>query len=279
MELTADKRFLFFTLYDGNNYDEDISSYENLIKRPMVRTSFKEEFRRFDLSAFAFSKTNEGLYRTHFQMLNLKQLTETEDTLKTGLIDKKTEFYKNTLNRFLFYTQYYKNANRPKHDTLAKLKNNFLANFDASKKNQLIETAIQSVRGVKNEIEYWVIDFKDNEEYIRRFDIEWQRKFTLSIACLILFFIGAPLGTIIRKGGFGLPVVMSVFFFVIFHIISMIGEKSAREGVLTALQGMWLSSLVFLPIGIILTIKATKDSSLFDTDVWVRFFKKITRRF
>ncbi len=278
MEVTADNRFLFFTLYDGNNYDEDISTYENMQKRPMIRTSFREEFRRFDLSAFAFSKTNEGLYKTHFQMLNLKQLTETEDTLKMGLTVKKNEFYNNTLRRFQFFSVKNITAHQPKSDTLGNLKKDFLSNFDSSKKNLILETAIQSARGVKNEIDYWAIDFKDNEEYIRRYDIEWQRKFTLSIACLILFFIGAPLGTIIRKGGFGLPVVMSVFFFVIFHIISMIGEKSAREGVLSAFQGMWLSSFFFLPVGIFLTLKATTDSPLFDSDVWMRFFKKFTRR-
>jgi len=278
MELTSDNRFLFFTLYDGNNYDEDLSTYENIQKRPMVRSSFREEFRRFDLSAFAFSKTNEGLYKNHFQMLNLKQLTETEDTLKIALKTKKAEFFKNTMNRIQFFTLQYDTLQQSKADTLLALKKDFISNIDVSRKNIILEAALQSARGAKNEIEYWVIDFKDNEEYIRRFDIEWQRKFTLSIACLILFFIGAPLGAIIRKGGFGLPVVMSVLFFVIFHIISMIGEKSAREGVFGAFEGMWLSSLVFLPIGIILTIKATTDSPIFDSDVWMRFFKKLTMR-
>ncbi|MFZ4399994.1 MAG: LptF/LptG family permease [Bacteroidales bacterium] len=278
MELTADNRFLFFTLYEGNNYNEDLSSYENIQKRPMLRTSFREEFRRFDLSAFAFSKTNEGLYKNHFQMLNLKQLTETEDTLKIGLNTKKTEFYKNTLSRFQFLSSHDDSIRKSKSDTLKVLKNDFLTNFDVQKKNQIVDIAIQTARGSKNEIDYWVIDFKDNEEYIRRFDIEWHRKFTLSIACLILFFIGAPLGTIIRKGGFGLPVVMSVLFFVIFHIISMIGEKSSREGVLDAFTGMWLSSLIFLPIGVLLTFKATTDSPLFDSDAWIRFLKKFTKK-
>jgi len=278
MEQTADNHFMFFTLYDGYNYDEDLSSYGNILRRPMVRTSFKEEFRRFDLSAFALSKTNEGLFKNHFQMLNLTQLTKTEDTLKIGLKAKKVEFYKNSINRFQFFTTQYDSTSTAKADTLPILKNDFLSNFEASRKNQIIETALQSLHNVKYDIDYWTMDFKDSEEFIRRYDIEWQRKFTLSIACLILFFIGAPLGAIIRKGGFGLPVVMSVLFFVIFHIISMIGEKSAREGVLNAFEGMWLSSLIFLPIGILLTIKATTDSPLFDSDVWARLFKKLTKK-
>jgi len=278
MELTNDNHFLFFTLYEGNNYNEDLSTYDNLQKRPMIRSSFKEEFRRLDLSDFAYSKTNENLFKNHFQMLNLKQLTETEDTLKIGLKNKKTEFFNNSMNRMQFLTTQFDTTNTQSKDTIIQFKKDILSNFETSKRNIILQTALQSARNAKNDIDYSSIDFKDNEEYIRRFDIEWQRKFTLSIACLILFFIGAPLGAIIRKGGFGLPVVMSVFFFVIFHIISMIGEKSAREGVLNTFYGMWLSSLIFLPIGILLTFKATTDSPLFDTDVWGRFFKKLSMK-
>jgi len=275
MELTSDNRFLLFTLYEGYNYDEDVSSYENIIKRPMLRTSFKEEFRRFDLSAFAFSKTNEELFKSHYQMLNLKQLIQTEDTLKKELFQRKNDFYSTVENRFLGLTTLYDSTYKAKIDTFAQLKSVFLENFPLEKQNQIIKTAIQNLQGVKGDIDYWKIEFSDKEEYIRRYDIEWHRKFTLSIACMILFFIGAPLGAIIRKGGFGLPVVMSVFFFVLFHVLSMIGEKSAREGVWNAAYGMWLSSLIFLPLGIILTIKATTDSPIFDADLWIKLFRKI----
>jgi lipopolysaccharide export system permease protein len=269
---------LFFTLWDGNNYAEDLTTYANMQKRPLVRISFKEEFRRFDLTAFAFSKTNEDLYKNHFQMLNLKQLNLAEDTLKMALTDKKQKYYELYLTRLNFFNYHYDSITKYKTDTLPILKKDLLADLDPNAKNQIVNSAVQSARNSKTEVDFLSIDYKDNEEYIRRFDIEWQRKFTLSFACLILFFIGAPLGAIIRKGGFGLPVVMSVLFFVIFHIISMIGEKSSREGILGAFEGMWLSSLVFLPIGLLLTIKATTDSPLFDTDVWMRFIKKIFRK-
>lgn len=276
MELTSDKRFLFFTLYDGFNYDEDLSTLENMQKRPMLRNSFKEEILRFDLSAFAYTKTNEELFKNHFQMLNIEQLVRAEDTLKKEFYIKKNDFYNNYKNRFYALTIQYDTTLKLKSDTFPKLKNVFLSNFTKEKQTKILESAISSSQNMKTDIDYWAIDFNDRAEYIRRYDIEWHRKFTLSIACLILFFIGAPLGAIIRKGGFGLPVVMSVLFFVIFHIISMIGEKSSREGVLDAFQGMWLSSLVFLPIGILLTFKATTDSPVFDSDAWKKFFKKIT---
>jgi lipopolysaccharide export system permease protein len=275
MELTSDNRFLLFTLYDGYNYDEDVSNYDNVLKRPMLRTSFKEEFRRFDLSAFAFSKTNEELFKSHYQMLNLKQLIQTEDTLKKELYLRKNDFYSSVENRFIGLTTLYDTTYKADLDTFPEFKKDFLSNFTPEKQNQLLQTALQNIQGIKGDIDYWKIEFSDKEEYIRRYDIEWHRKFTLSIACLILFFIGAPLGAIIRKGGFGLPVVMSVFFFVLFHVLSMIGEKSAREGIWDAAHGMWLSSLIFLPVGIILTIKATTDSPIFDSDLWIKLFRKL----
>ncbi len=278
MELSSNNRFLVFTLFDGANYDEDVSTPQNMINRPMLRTMFKEEKRRFDLSAFALSKTNEALFKGHFQMLNLKQLTLTEDTLNKELNVRKLDFYNSNMSKFWAYSSQYDTILKLRLDTLPKLHGNFIDNFQGDKLSRMISTAMQSARGTKGDIDYFNIEFKDKEEYIRRYDIEWHRKFTLSIACLILFFIGAPLGAIIRKGGFGLPVVLSVVFFVIFHIISMIGEKVSREGTLEASQGMWIASAVLLPLGIFLTFKATTDSQLLDSDAWIRKIKKFVTR-
>jgi lipopolysaccharide export system permease protein len=112
-----------------------------------------------------------------------------------------------------------------------------------------------------------------------RYLLEFHKKFTLSFACLVLFFIGAPLGAIIRKGGLGMPMVVSVLFFLIFHVISIVGEKSAKEGVLEPWQGAWLATLVLLPVGVFLTYKATRDSNLFNSDFYFIFYKKIQALF
>ena len=114
---------------------------------------------------------------------------------------------------------------------------------------------------------------------LRRYTIEWHRKFTLSFACLILFFIGAPLGAIIRKGGIGLPVVISIFLFLVYHVISITGEKFAREGVLQPWQGMWLSSVILLPIGIFLSYKSATDSSLFDVSLYMNRINSFLKYF
>lgn len=111
--------------------------------------------------------------------------------------------------------------------------------------------------------------------YYIQHEIEWHRKFTLSIACLILFFIGAPLGAIIRKGGLGMPVVMSVIFFIFFHILSISGEKMTKEVVLPSWQGMWIATIVFLPMGIFFTWKAASDSGLFSIDNYIESLKKV----
>ena len=117
-----------------------------------------------------------------------------------------------------------------------------------------------------------VID--SDREYINRHYIEWMRKFTLSFACLLLFFIGAPFGSIVRKGGLGMPLVASVAFFVIYYVIGMIGEKSVREGA-TGPIGMWIATFVFIPVGLLLTYQATTDVNVFDPVFWRKLFRKI----
>ena len=107
---------------------------------------------------------------------------------------------------------------------------------------------------------------------------EWHRKFSLSFACLIFFFIGAPLGAIIRKGGFGFPVVISVLMFVVYYIIDLTGYKMARENIWEAYQGMWLSSAVLFPIGVFLTYKAAKDATLFNPDTYIKLFQNIKNK-
>ena len=122
------------------------------------------------------------------------------------------------------------------------------------------------------------MDLNSHTENINKHRKEWHKKFTLSIACIIFFFIGAPLGSIIRKGGLGLPVVISVLFFVVYYIISTIGERMAVFGGLNMFLGVWISSIVLLPVGLFFTFKATTDAALFDGDSWKKFFQKLFKR-
>ena len=117
---------------------------------------------------------------------------------------------------------------------------------------------------------------QDDRKTIRRHDIEMQKKFTLSFACLIFFFIGAPLGAIIRKGGLGAPLVISVLLFIVYYIIDNTGYKMARDGKIAVWEGMWLSSTILLPLGVFFTYKAVKDSAVFDVDAYKNMFRRLT---
>jgi lipopolysaccharide export system permease protein len=142
----------------------------------------------------------------------------------------------------------------------------------------IVTSALSSARNARGVADDAATDIDFKHRSLAKHEIEWHRKFTLSFACLILFFIGAPLGAIIRKGGLGMPVVFSVLFFIIYHVVSITGEKFVREGVLQAHEGMWISSLVMLPVGIYLTYKATTDSALFNIDTYIFMLKKLFRK-
>lgn len=150
-----------------------------------------------------------------------------------------------------------------------------LNNFNSAEKLRILEQAASSLRSSKSSLDFSITTFDQEQERVFRHQIEWHRKFTLSFACLVLFLIGAPLGAIVRKGGLGMPVVFSLIFFVLYHMVSITGEKLAREAVLSPFWGMWLSSAVLLPIGLFLTYKSTRDSALFDKHAYIQFFKKI----
>jgi lipopolysaccharide export system permease protein len=113
---------------------------------------------------------------------------------------------------------------------------------------------------------------------LRKYAVEYQKKFVLPAACIALFLIGAPLGAIIRKGGLGMPVVVSVIFFLFYYVITTIGETAVKEGSLSPFIGMWIAILILTPIGLFLSYKAANDSALFDMEAYNRFFNRLIRK-
>ncbi len=162
-----------------------------------------------------------------------------------------------------------------KGEFVAPLADSLLAQMPKVEQRRILEVAVNYARNAKTEISFAKEDRLGFMKWLRRHQIEWHRKFTLSFACFIFFFIGAPLGAIIRKGGLGMPVVISVLFFVFYYIISLSGEKFVRESVLPAWQGMWISSTILLPMGIFLTYKAANDSVIMNIDTYLAPLKKI----
>ena len=153
------------------------------------------------------------------------------------------------------------------------------AHFEHYKQMRTYTIALEKAQQMRDKIDYNSLLLDDYQRYIRRHRIELHRKFTLAFACLIFFFIGAPLGAIIRRGGMGMPIVTSVVMFIIYYIIDNMGYKMAREALWPVWQGMWLSSFMLLPIGIFLSIKATTDSPLLNAEAWVRWFHRFKEKF
>jgi lipopolysaccharide export system permease protein len=274
MLMSEDERYLLVTLYNGRSY-EDRTSGRNIAARPFLRTSFNEQTIRFDLSAFRLTRTNEDLFKDHSAMLNIRQLNEKADTFRLMIQKRKRDYLKNVYN---FYSL--------KRDSLNKLPlvetglsgTSYIANFPVFDRTRMFDIALSQARNLKSYVYSSSEDISISMKTLYRNRIEWHMKFTLSFACLVLFFIGAPLGAIIKKGGLGMPVVVSTLFFVFFHILSITGKKFAQEGVINVAYGMWMASAVLMPIGIFLTIKAISDSSLFEIDNYLRRLKRIFRR-
>ncbi len=274
MEMTADERYLQLTLRNGKNYEEKDSNGP-INSHPMLRREFKEDIIHFDLSTFQMSRTNEDLFKDHHQMLNIKQLVEAEDTIRTKM-NQRTEEYRSNVVSYLIFGR--DSTLFEKTKLISGSDHHLLKGIAAQESNNILESALNSARSIKSYVESSLDDVKYRERTIVKHQIEFHRKFTLSFACFVLFFIGAPLGAIIRKGGLGMPVVVSIFFFLSFHIMSITGEKFAKEMVISPFWGMWYPTLVLLPIGAFLTFMANRDSALFDMNSYVTAFKKIFKK-
>ena len=272
MQSTIDNRYLIFSLDDGYTYTESTSG-TNLSSRPMTSLHFSHQTISFDISSFAYNKSAEDLFKGSYQTLNVAELGIAIDSLMR-IQEQRHEAYRRdaeinlrTWHRYLAESQNERPAEiiglRTCIDTL-----------DAETRTKIIARARYVANTARTDSHNYGEMLYSEREYTNRHEIERQRKFTLSIACLLLFLIGAPFGSIVRKGGLGLPLVASVGFFVLYYVVGMIAEKSVRESVMGP-EGMWVSSFVMLPIGLFLTLQATTDSSLFDGATWKKQFRRI----
>ncbi len=276
MEETVDKMYLVLTLNDGVSYKDMVENKKDAITHPMVRDKFEQRIIRFDLSELKFSRTNEELFKSNCQMLNLHQISHSVDSMVT-----KNEKHKMDFTVQLVKSYYYNSFNYISQTDTSKTLHRSVDAYSKLQKPQqlaLLESASNIARSAKAYTDSTANEAEATDYFKATFLIEWHRKFTLSVACIILFFIGAPLGAIIKKGGLGMPVVISVVFFITFHVLSITGEKLTKEGTFLAYQGMWMATIILLPIGVFLTYKATTDSALFDIDAYINPVKNFFTR-
>lgn len=271
MKITADKKFLEFTLQNGYRYQERGNMGDTITE--FIRLGFKEYKKLFDVSSLKMNKTSDTTFRNDSKMLSVRQLNRNIDSLKkvSDSFSKKLKTEVTYQLKNISYTDSaFKKAPLPQKKI--KSVDDFIPDSLALR---VFESAINITNGLKATYQYTGTEWDNKKIETRYSKIEWQRKFALSMSCLVLFFIGAPLGSIIRKGGLGMPLVIAIIFFIIFHLLNIFGEKFAKEGITSVWFGMWLSVIVLVPVGAFLTYKAIHDSQLFNKEFYNRSFKKI----
>ena len=245
MKITDDEKYMELYLYDGNSYIE-IENNNKKNKSINRKISFQKDLIRFDLSSFNM-KNSEMLYKGHYAMLNNTQLSYYIDSLNNKLIDKE-----NLIK--VRVSENYKYNKTNKVDSVISL--------DKLNNKRINETAINKLRILKSVSKSNSDDLNYKKTIIAKHKIEWHRKISLAFACVIMFLIGAPLGAIIRKGGFSVPLLISILLFVVYYVISITGEKTAKDLSASPLEGMWISNFVFIPISLILISLALRNSRI-----------------
>jgi lipopolysaccharide export system permease protein len=270
MRVSKNKKFLEFVMYNGWRYQE--RGQRSTTNTEFTRLYFKEYKKIFDLKSFQMNKSSDVLYDP--KMLSVRQLGKAMDSLQ----NKDSFFIKKTNADVASYLKFmnYKDSSQ-----LFAAKKNIapLKNFDKLIPDSLI-SSIQLTSGYQFSSLLYNLTaisdiYKDNKKANSLHGIEWHRKFTLSFACFVLFLIGAPLGSIIRKGGLGTPLVLAIIFFVLFFLLNNFGEKLAKSGQWDVFSGMWMSSIILIPVGLFLTYKAMRDSQLFNQEFYYRLLQPI----
>ena len=278
MMMTPDKHYFLFTLYDGFYWDESRNQSSRRAEYPLFFMKFSKQYMKMDLSSFEMQKADESFFKSSNQSMTIKELSAEIDTIQQERAQRlKRIGNRYTEQTYFFNTQLLRDSN---YLTLTLTEPEItLDSLPLASQKQILQGASQHCDKMMD-ICGSAFDIVDIDDLLLfSYQIEWHRKFSLALACFLFFFIGAPLGTIIRKGGIGVPLVITVVFFAFYFVISIIGEKMAKSGEIMPWIGMWLSTFVIFPICIFLTYKATMDSAVLSPDTYLNIVKKIKQFF
>jgi lipopolysaccharide export system permease protein len=276
MKVSANKQFLEFKLFNGCRYQEKGMAQDE--KTDFIRVGFAEYNKLFDISDMLMKQTPDSVNRDFYKMLNLQQLNHNIDSLRKtpAYFTKKMKPMLTGTVKFINYLDTgWKNIPVPPGKKVKSIKE-LLPDSIMQNIGNLVAEKFNNLR---NQVDIEMYDYKVRNDSLRLHRVEWHRKFTFSIICLVMFLIGAPLGSIIRRGGLGTPLLLAVTFFVIYFILLTLGEKSAGTGVMNPVSGMWLPVYVLLPVGLFLTRKAMQDAQLFNKDFYYRNFRLLRNLF
>ena len=282
---TEDNKHLLLRLYSGESFENLDRKQKRATKSekniPYRRESFAQKQLLIDFD-MEFNRYDEDVLSDQHVSKNVGELLQSIDSVQVLAHARSAEQSAVIVENKYFGRERKAGRNVAEESIGAPEKcvydvDSLLATLSPDERYRAVSGALEKAKSQREQIDYNALMLDDYQRYIRKHEIELHRKFTLAFACLVFFFIGAPLGAITRKGGLGMPVVISVVMFIIYYIIDNTGYKMAREALWPCWAGMWLSSMVLLPIGIFLTYKAATDSALFNPEAWMKIFGKVKR--
>ncbi len=285
LKITEDKRYMVLNLFHGENYvEQKPNNRKKKDNHAYQRNRFDEQTIRVKVRNFEFNRRDESIFRNQYRMLNIKDLSLMEDTLHSDYYTRLRNYMLQinvtpTVTKRMFNLTVQHDSLKRKDqvvgaDSIFNFDEHF-AGIDKWVKAEIVGTALENARSIVQNISMYQGQLYIKKKTLNKYKMERHKKFTLSFAVLIFFFIGAPLGAIIRKGGLGMPVVVSILLFILYYVVSISGEKTAREDVWAMVNGMWFSSYIFLPVGIWLSYKAATDASVMATETYTKFFSKL----
>lgn len=274
MTVSSDELYLNIDLFNGGSYEDKFpKKVKERDNYPFIKSKFDRSLIKFNLSSFQSGDLRSG-ERKDYDMLNIIQLVNAVDSLELKFSERRREFNTQMVSKYAFTSV------REKEDSTKapprELSDTLIANFaNASDKDRIIQNALRIARSNKAYFDNTQQEYLWREKLLARHWLEWQKKFSISFSCIVLFFIGAPLGAIIRKGGMGMPVVISVFIFIIYHVTGYSFEKLGRELVWSPFRAMWTANFYLFPIGVWLTYKSATDSAIFNQELYLKPIRTI----
>jgi lipopolysaccharide export system permease protein len=279
LNMSNDKLYMILTLFNGESYTEGNEDKPRSKSYPFRREKFKKEVVVIKVSDYDFKRMDEKYFKDSYRMLKNNQLDIVIDSLKKDYGKRERAIsismtYNPQLNAEISnsFKDDSMKVKMPERSTQKLVFDSVWAKLGESNQRAALSQAQTLLQNNQKMALQYDADLYNKLKTINKHEIEWHRKYIYSLACLIFFFIGAPLGAIIRKGGFGMPVVVSILMFISYYLVSMIGEKVAREGVWLVSDAMWFSTVIYIPIGIFLTYQAVTDSIILNTDTYRKLF-------
>jgi lipopolysaccharide export system permease protein len=270
MRATENRRFIEFVLFNGWRYEER----GNPPATEYIRLGFKEYKRMFDISSLGLQqRTADSVNKSNARMLSMRQLAVSIDSMKK----EKNVFGKRVRSEVFgsFAFRAFMDSTWRGKEPQNRGAKKFIGLIPDSIRSNVRDKVVMKVSNAITQSQILIDQDLPQKKSLWSYEVEWHKKLMLSFSCIVLFLIGAPLGSIIRKGGLGSPLIFAILFFMLFYFSSTGGEKAAREGSLSPFVGMWLSTFILLPLGIFLTYKAMRDSQLFNKEFYFRIAKNV----